>query len=453
MPTGGPRTILWQRRHTSALTGASPPRLGGLAIDGAWNNCLVIPSFEWRERRAGLGWICMDFVSFAGAWRRWRPLLLAGSAILFPASALGQQAEQAQPSPPPAQIGPPQLRDFQLTPRERIVTQPRPAPQPQAQQPTATPPPAAQRPAAERPTGTAQPRAAAPVQRAPAPATAPVAQPPAAPVPSPAASPPTADLPVQSAPLPTPQTDVPPPVAQPSPTSVVPEPVPAQDNGLPLWLLLLGGLGLGIGAYAFFRRSRRPLALPAPTAATATAGPAAPRAPRADPVPRAWIEVELRPERTTADPAESIVEFEMTIRNTGGSTAKNLQLQAKLVCSTPEQDKELTAFQRLKPGEHRTLDIPDIPPGEELTLKGRVDAKQDDLKAMRVDQRLLFVPLVAVNAFYDWGTVRKGQTSKSFLIGRERTDSPTKMAPFRLDLGPRVYRTLGMRPYKVERRV
>lgn len=143
----------------------------------------------------------------------------------------------------------------------------------------------------------------------------------------------------------------------------------------------------------------------------------------------------------------------MTIRNTGGSTAKNIQMQAKLVCSTPEQDKELTAFQRLKPGEHRTLDIPDIPAGGELVLKGRVDAKQEDLKAMRVDQRLLFVPLVAVNAFYDWGTVRKGQTSKSFLIGRERTDSPTKMAPFRLDLGPRVYRTLGMRPYKVERRV
>ncbi len=392
--------------------------------------------------RAGLGSICMTLGNFAGGKRRWRPLLLAGSAILLPATAFAQQPEQQPPAPAP--IGPPQLRDFQLTPRERIVTQPRATPQPQ--QPAATPPPAAQRPAPER-QPSAEPRATAPVQRTPAPAPAPVTQPSAAPQTAPV-PPSPADLPLETAPLPAPQADAPVPIETEAPAEAAPEPV--SDTGLPLWLLLLGGLGLGVGGYALFRRSRRPLALPAPAAAAIVATP---RAPRADPTPRAWIEVALRPERTTADPAESVVEFEMTIRNSGGSTAKNVQLQAKLVCSTPEQDKELTAFQRLKPGEHRTLDIPDIPAGEELTLKGRVDVKQAEMKAMRVDQRLLFVPLVAVNAFYDWGTVRKGQTSKSFLVGRERTDSAEKMAPFRLDLGPRVYRTLGQRPYKVERRV
>ncbi len=375
-------------------------------------------------------------------------MLLAGSALMVPAVAVAQQAEQPQPTPtPPAQIGPAQLRDFQLTPRERIVTQPRPAPQPQpqAQQPAATPPPAAQRPA-ERQPGAEPPRATAPVQRTPAPVT----QPGTAPQTAPVAPPPAAGLPLETAPLPAPQADAPAPLENAGPPETAPEPL--SETGLPLWLLLLGGLGLGVGAYALFRRSRRPAALAAPEAGTAAA-PAGPRAPRPDPLPRAWIEVELKPERTTADPAESVVEFEMTIRNSGGSTAKNIQMQAKLICSTPDQDTEITAFQRLKPGEHRTLDVPDIPAGGELTLKGRVDVKQGEMRAMRVDQRLLFVPLVAINAFYDWGTVRRGQTSKSFLVGRERTDSPTKMAPFRLDLGPRVYRTLGQRPYKVERRV
>lgn len=374
-------------------------------------------------------------------------MFLAGSAILLPATALAQQAEQPQPAP--AQIGPPQLRDFQLTPRQRLVTQPQPTPQPQAQQPSATPPPAAQRPTVQRQPSAEPPRATAPVQRTPAPA--PSAQPTDAPQSAPIAPPPATELPLETAPLPAAPADAPAaaPVESAAPSEVAPEPA---ETGLPLWLLLLGGLGLGIGAYALFRRrAGRTLALPSPE--MAAAGPAAPRGPRPDPVPRAWIEVELKPERTMADPAESVVEFEMTIRNTGGSTAKNIQMQAKLICSTPEQDQEITAFQRLKPGEHRTLDIPEIPAGGEVVLKGRVDAKEDNLKAMRVDQRLLFVPLVAVNAFYDWGTVRKGQTSKSFLIGRERTDSPSKMAPFRLDLGPRVYRTLGMRPYKVERRV
>jgi hypothetical protein len=38
-------------------------------------------------------------------------------------------------------------------------------------------------------------------------------------------------------------------------------------------------------------------------------------------------------------------------------------------------------------------------------------------------------------------------------VGREQADTASKMAPFRMDLGPRVYRTVGQRPYAVERRV
>lgn len=370
--------------------------------------------------------------------------MLAASAMLAAPAALAQQNEQ-QPRPAQGPIGPPQLRDFQLTPRERIVTQPRPAPAPQ--QPQATPAPATQAPATERQTGPGPARVTAPVQRAPVRPGSPVPQSTAPRATAPTPLPPVADVPAAIAPFPAPVSEAPAPAQNAAPT----EGVPASGTGLPLWLLLLGGLGLGVVGYVIVtrRRGRRALTLPAPEAAAAET----PRAPRADPVPRAWLEVELRPERTTADPAESKVEFEMTIRNNGGSTARNIQLQAKLICSTPDQDKEIAAFQRKKPGEHRTLSIPDLPAGGELKLKGQVDAKQDEMKAMRVEQRLLFVPLVAVNAFYDWGTVRTGQTSRSFLIGRERSDSPAKMAPFRLDLGPRVYRTLGQRPYRVERRV
>jgi hypothetical protein len=229
-----------------------------------------------------------------------------------------------------------------------------------------------------------------------------------------------------------------------------------QSGGLPLWVMLLGGLALGVAGYAFLARrraaERRALALPAPEAVPQPQ-PQAPRAPRPDPVPRPWLEVALTAERAKADPDESVVEFELTVRNSGGSAARNVQLQAKLICSTPDQDREIAAFHRKKPGEHRTLDIPDIPAGQELRLKGQVDIKRDDIKALRIEQRLLFIPLVAVNAFYGWGNGRSGQTSKSFLVGREKTEPTEKMAPFRLDLGPRLYRTVGQRPYKVERRV
>jgi len=390
-------------------------------------------------------------------------------AVLWAPSAAAQEAAQPAPAPAPAPqpdtpIGPRELRDFQLTPRQRIVSQPRPAPAPEqaAPQPAQTSAPAAEQPAAGSPETRARPeppRASPTAPRAPV-ATAPAggSAAPTPDAPAAAAPPPqTADPVLPSAPLP--QAATPAPATDAPAPALIDDVAPPASEGPPLWMILLGGLALGLIGYTLFTRrraaERRALAVAggAPLATTTIVQPQAPRAPRPDPVPRPWLEVELVAERTTADPAESAVEFELTVRNNGGSTARNVRLQAKLICSTPNQDKDIAAFHRKKPGEHRTLAIPDIPAGQELKMKGRVDVKREEIRALKVEERLLFVPLIAVNAFYDWGTARSGQTSKSFLVGRKRADQSEKMAPFRLDLGPRIYRTVEQRPYNVERRV
>jgi len=382
---------------------------------------------------------------------RIRMLAWAAGVAIGVAPAVPAVAQQTQPAPGNSAIGPEQLRDFQLEPRQRIVTQPRPVPTPQAP-PTAQPQPERPSQPQAQPAPTQQPRATTLVPRAPvtaAPSTRPEATGPIGPA-EPQIAPPEVTELAPTAPL------------APTPAPTVPAAGPAAESGgrersdgLPLWAYLLGGLALGGIGYLFLRRrraaERRAIALP--VAAMPVTQPQAPRAPRPDPVPRPWLEIELVAERTTADPEESVVEFELTIRNSGGSPARNVKLQAKLICSTPSQDKDIGDFHRKKPGEHRTLDIPDIPAGQELRLKGQVDIKRADIKVTRVDDRLLFIPLVAVNAFYEWGAARSGQTSKSFLVGREKPEPADKMAPFRLDLGPRVYRTVGQRPYKVERRV
>jgi len=388
----------------------------------------------------------------------WRACLVASAAVAMAGTA---GAQQTQPPASDAPAVPPSVRDFQ--PRQRIVTQPRPTPQPESEQPQQQQP----TPPAEQP---AQ-RSADPRPRAETPRPLPAA--PRAPVPTAPAAGTAPREPAQTAPTDAPgSTPLPPATDLPTVTGAMPETAPAPlaptpapstapaDPGLtegpPLWMILLGGLALGLVGYTAFtrRRSTQRRALASPAASTAAvAEPKAPRAPRPDPVPRPWLDIELTPERTTADPNESVVEFELRIHNKGGSTASDIKLQAKLFCSTPEQDKQIAAFHRMKPGEHRTLTVPDIPAGRELTIKGQVDIKRDQIKVLQVDGRLLFVPLVAVNAFYSWGTSRSGQTSKSFLVGREQTDTTEKMAPFRMDLGPRIYRTVGQRPYAVERRV
>ena len=376
----------------------------------------------------------------------WAALMAAG-ATLAPAHAQQQGEPQPQAAAP---LGPPQLRDFQLTPQRRIVTQPTPQPvqqQPAQQPPAQRPAPAAQQPQQQQPVERrVQQPGPRPAERQVGPTTA-----------APAAGAPLPGATANPAPTALPPADTQPAAPQPLPPAPAPAAsAPAPSEGLPFWVYGLAAALVALGGFAFWRRrqaaARRAYALPTPEIVS-TPEPSPPRVPRPDPVPRPWLELDLVAERATADPDESVVEFELTIRNSGGSTASKILLQAKLICGTTEQDKEITDFHRKKPGEHRTLAIPDLPAGQELKIKGRVDIKREDLKALRVQERLLFIPLVAVNAFYGWSSGRTGQTSKSFLVGREKTDSTDRMAPFRLDLGPRVYRTVGQRPYKLERRV
>ena len=46
-------------------------------------------------------------------------------------------------------------------------------------------------------------------------------------------------------------------------------------------------------------------------------------------------------------------------------------------------------------------------------------------------------------------TAAPGRTSRSWLVGREAETPPAKMGPFRLDLGPRIYRSVGQRQHEL----
>jgi len=54
--------------------------------------------------------------------------------------------------------------------------------------------------------------------------------------------------------------------------------------------------------------------------------------------------------------------------------------------------------------------------------------------------------LIGFNALYRWSG-GDGQTSNSYLLGRETKSE--KLAPFRLDLGPRIFRGLGARQHSL----
>jgi hypothetical protein len=86
-------------------------------------------------------------------------------------------------------------------------------------------------------------------------------------------------------------------------------------------------------------------------------------------------------------------------------------------------------------------------------IQGQVTKPREEMRAVVLEEKYLFIPVIAVNALYDWGEGRTGQSSKSYVVGRELQQPSDKMGAFRVDQGPRVWRTVGQRQHTLARRV
>ena len=395
--------------------------------------------------------------------------LLAAGLLLAPAMAIAQQAP-----PPPDSVGPKALQDFTLN---GTVTRPadQPAPQPAAppvqQERTET------RPANNQPTVTRRASAAAPkqVQIASTPtASLPKAQ-------EAAATPEPQPSPVLAAPVPLP--DAANPAASSAPVAAAPTFAPGpQPPGLlasgqsrPMLAWLAAALAVIIGAGFLFWRSRARLAYaghaefdlfvapdrtPEPSPAPAPApAPRAPPMPAPAPAPapppqpprpaatrvvstglRPWIDIAFRPLRCVVQDERVTVEFEIELFNSGSAPARAVLVEAKLFNAGADQDAQIAQFfaDPAATGERVAV----IPPLKRLTLKSQAIALREQVLAYEIAGHPVFVPLVGFNALYSWSGC-EGQTSVSHLVGRDTKSE--KLGPFRLDLGPHIFRNLGAR--------
>jgi hypothetical protein len=279
-----------------------------------------------------------------------------------------------------------------------------------------------------------------------------------APAPAPALPPPVE---VESAPAPAPALQADPAARR-----------PAEEGSS--WLFpILAGLALLGGAVAVLRyRKRRaeeeeyeahvpaepepePAPVPTPQPVPASAPPAAAPVPASD-VPgiimRPWLELIFKPARATATEGGASVQYEAVIRNTGNAPARNVRLAARMFNSGQDIQNEVSGFFAMG------VDAPDgapltILPRTEVALSSVVNMAREEMREIKVQGRSLFVPTVAFNLLYEWGRDKVGQTCSAHVVGREPDPPAEKMAPFRLDLGPRVYRSVGQRPSALARAV
>ena len=356
-------------------------------------------------------------------WRIW----IAAAAFAELALAGTASAQNAvTPSPPANQsdVGPPQLRDFTLNGTVTRPAETRPAP-------TAT-----------RPAPTAQPPRSAPATSTTA--LPPPRAPSATPAPQPAPRSTTIELPAPVAA----------PVEQPAETVTLAPPTPEPDAPSPiLWMLAALLIGVG-GAYYLFRVRPRALAtgetsqfeLAEPTPAPAPPPPAPPPPSGGAVVStglRPWLELEFQPERTIVDDQQASLEFVVVLYNSGSAPARDVTVEPGLFNASRAQDQQLAAFfANPRGGGER---VPIVAPLQRVVIKSAVSLPLAQVQPLLADGRPLLVPLTAFNALYRWGSNGQGQTSASYLVGKETKGD--KLAPFRLDLGPRVFRGLAAREH------
>ena len=399
---------------------------------------------------------------------RFGTLLLAGALALVPAIALAQEAPPPPAGETPATdaIGPRELQNFSLNGTvTRAADQPPPAqPAPTARQPRTDAQSAPQ--SANPSTGTAEASQARTSSATPAPRPQQTAS---------AASPAPSVAQASSEPLRQSEPSSSVTVALPSLSGsgsaaapaaspgFAPEPATgtlAPEHSFPVLPWLLAALALVLGGGFLFWRNRHREAFaaaggpqvdafvaPEPAPAPAPRPAPSPPPPAAAPAPtpaslgivstrlRPWIDIGFKPLRCILEEERVTVEFELELFNSGSAPARAVLAEASLFNAGGAQEREIGAFFANPVAQGDRIQV--IPPLKRVALKTQVVAPRAHIQAYELAGHEVFVPVIGFNALYSWSG-GEGQTSASYLLGRDTKSD--KMGPFRLDLGPRIFR-------------
>jgi hypothetical protein len=369
--------------------------------------------------------------------------LTAAAFLLLPAVLAAQEQEQ------PTSVGAPELRDFSIggtrttPPAQQQLTPAAPAPvnPVEGQQPAATATPQTPAQVAPRPRQVT-PRPAAPSQAAPVPQ---------APPPAGSASPTLAPDFGFTPPVP----EAPATINEAARAAPAEEAEPAAESASSnlLWPAMGGGALLLLGLLLILRRRRsrrEPVDIVVePIEHEAEAVPVRPRPmpilPKEEEELGPVIDLEFKAERMVATDQHAAVQFGLMVRNSGPSAARNVRIEARMFNASKFQDQEIAAF-LASPGQSDQASAAlSLQPQHFSQFRSQVVMPREQIRQIVIQDRPFFIPTVVVRILYQWGRGRSDQVHGTFLIGIENPSSPDKMGPFRLELGPRIYRSVGAR--------
>tara|TARA_R110000824_G_scaffold209_9_gene1005 strand:+ start:14599 stop:15867 length:1269 start_codon:yes stop_codon:yes gene_type:complete len=230
------------------------------------------------------------------------------------------------------------------------------------------------------------------------------------------------------------------------PTAILAEPAPrtATDD----WIILSFAILLFVLLGAFFLWRARSAA----SKQSAATGPDHAKSTAlgditdlAEPLePLSAIGIGFQPHSANATLINAVLGFELTLSNHGGGDLTDIRVNGTMVQAEGHGagDPALADLSPLR-------EVPNLPTGETEKIVAEFRIPLAGIRPIQFGSQALFVPLVQISIEFTDGSGFQHLQTAAYLVGREHQPPRAKMAPFRLDLGPRSFAPLGHRPLAV----
>lgn len=137
----------------------------------------------------------------------------------------------------------------------------------------------------------------------------------------------------------------------------------------------------------------------------------------------------------------AVLNYTITLTNTSDEDLHDINLSGAMMqadAATARDDGSETG--------HMLHQTESLSAGETITLTGDIRLPLNAIRPITFKSQALFIPLARFGVVYADQNNAQHQQSVSFIVGREYEPPRPKMAPFRLDLGPKIFHPVGQRP-------
>ncbi|HEY9092407.1 LPXTG cell wall anchor domain-containing protein [Parasphingorhabdus sp.] len=166
--------------------------------------------------------------------------------------------------------------------------------------------------------------------------------------------------------------------------------------------------------------------------------------PSPQPMPKAdssLLRIEFIANGASSTLLNAVLNYSVTLTNISDQDLSNIRLSGTMM----QADSQNARNAATQSGDllHETESLP---AGASVTLTGDIRLPLSSIRPITIKSQALFIPLAHFSTEYIDDKGNTHHQGASFIIGREYEPPRAKMAPFRLDLGPRSFGPVGQRP-------